>query len=117
MLQFDYWGKRSCGFGFCRVGFLSQGKKMEGQEFLDVNQVMRKAIVHENSDRDHRSYGRFKEGGAKEREKQNMNYVDNESVSGDGDEAEVCVAEWVDTLADKQISCSFLKPNVAKKLK
>jgi hypothetical protein len=31
------------------------------------------------------------------------------------DEAEVCVAEWVDTPKDKPITCTFLKPGPGKK--
>jgi hypothetical protein len=31
-------------------------EKLEGQEFLDVNKVLQRAIVHENRTRDHRSY-------------------------------------------------------------
>jgi hypothetical protein len=29
---------------------------MEGQEFHDISQVLQRAMVHENHDRDHRSY-------------------------------------------------------------
>jgi hypothetical protein len=31
-------------------------EKLEGQEFLVVNKVLQRAIVHENRTRDHRSY-------------------------------------------------------------
>jgi hypothetical protein len=31
------------------------------------------------------------------------------------DEAEVCVAEWVDTPKDRPITCTFLKPGSGKK--
>jgi hypothetical protein len=37
-------------------------KKLEGQEFTDVNQVMQRAIAHENRARDGRTLRRFKEG-------------------------------------------------------
>jgi hypothetical protein len=39
------------------VGFSSYlWEKMEGQEFLDVNQVLQKAAVHENHAKEHKSY-------------------------------------------------------------
>jgi hypothetical protein len=39
-------------------------EKMEGQEFIDVNQVLQRAVLHENSAKDHRSHSRFKESGS-----------------------------------------------------
>jgi hypothetical protein len=84
---------------------------MEGQEFLDVNQVLQRTVVHENRAKDNKSYGWFRDSGVKEREKNHVNCVDRES-SSDGDN-EVCVAEWVDTPKDKAIS--FLKPNTGKR--
>jgi hypothetical protein len=85
----------------------------EGQEFLDVNQVLQRAIIHENRARDHRSYSRFRDSGSKEREKSHVNCVEEESASDD--DAEVCVTEWVDMSRDKPILCSFLKINPGKK--
>jgi hypothetical protein len=66
-------------------------EKMEGQEFLDMNQVMQKAMAHENWARDHRSYSRFRENGAKEKEKHDINCVDGDSASGDEDK--ICVTK------------------------
>jgi hypothetical protein len=88
-------------------------KKLEGQEFLDVNQVLQRVVVHENCARDLRSYNRFRDSGSKEREKSHANCVEEESASDD--EAEVCVTEWVDTSRDKLIPCSFLKINHGNK--
>jgi hypothetical protein len=88
-------------------------EKLEGQEFLDVNQVLQRAIVHENGARDHRSYSRFRDSGSKEREKSHINCVEEESASDD--DVEVCAAKWVDTSRDKPIPCSFLKINPSKK--
>jgi hypothetical protein len=34
-------------------------KKMEGRDFLDVNQVLQKAVVHENRAKDNKSYNWF----------------------------------------------------------
>jgi hypothetical protein len=68
-------------------------------------------VAHENCARDHKLHDRFKENTF--REKQNVNCINEELASGE--EAEVCVAEWVDTPRDKLISCSFLKPNAVKK--
>jgi hypothetical protein len=88
-------------------------ERMEGKEFIDVNQVLQRDVVHENRAKYHSSYGRFKENGSKEMKKHNVNYIDEESTSDN--EVEVCVAEWVDTPKDKPISCSFLKPIVSKR--
>jgi hypothetical protein len=86
---------------------------MEGQEFLDVNQLLQRAVVHENHTKDHRSYNRFKENNSKEREKAHVNCVSKESSSEEDNE--VCVVEWVDTPKEKPVSCSFLRPNPDKK--
>jgi hypothetical protein len=86
---------------------------MEGQEFMDVNQVLQRAVAHENRAKDHRSYNQFKESNHRDGEKNHVNYVDEESTS-EG-ETEAHVAEWVDTPKDKPISCSFLRPSAAKK--
>jgi hypothetical protein len=81
-------------------------EKMEGLNFADVQCV----VINENCARDNWSYSRFKEAG-KDKDKQVANLVDEESAE-DGD-VEICVVEWVDT--PRPISCSFLKPNEAKK--
>jgi hypothetical protein len=88
-------------------------EKMEGQQFFDVNQVLQWAVAHENRAKDQSSHGRFKENTFREREKQNVNCVSEESASDE--EGNVCVAEWVDMPKDKPISCSFLKPNAIKR--
>jgi hypothetical protein len=59
---------------------------------LDVNQVLQRAVVHENRAKEHGAYSWFKEIG---KEKLGVNFVDKESAK-DAD-AEVCVTEWVDT--------------------
>jgi hypothetical protein len=78
-------------------------EKMEGQEFLDINQVMQREMIYMNHAKDHRSYSQFRENGSKEREKHNVNCIDEESTSRY--EAELCVAELVDTPKCKLISC------------
>jgi hypothetical protein len=88
-------------------------EKLEGQEFTDVNQVLQRAVAHENRLKDHRSYDQFRERDIKEKDKGHVNCVENES--GSDSETEVCVAEWIDTSKDKPISCSFLKPNPGKR--
>jgi hypothetical protein len=84
---------------------------MEGHDFVDMNQVLQRAVGYENRVRDNKSYGQLKEGATRERKKQVVSFVD-EDTPRDGD-AEVCVAKWVDT--PKPITCSFLKPNANKK--
>jgi hypothetical protein len=86
---------------------------MEGQVFIEVNQVLQRAVAHENHAKYNRTYGRFKDETTREKEKHSANFMDEESA-GDSD-AEVCVVEWVDILKHKPISCSFLKPNSGRK--
>jgi hypothetical protein len=83
---------------------------MEGQDFTDADQVLQCTVIHENHARDNRSYSRFKDV-SRDKDKSVVHFVDEESAEG-GD-AEICVAEWVHS--PKPISCSFLKPNEAKK--
>jgi hypothetical protein len=84
-------------------------EKMEGQEFIGVNQVLQRALSRENRAKDGRSYRRFKDSSSQDKEKHSMSYVDGEAKS-EGDN-EICVAECVETFKDKPISCLFLKPN------
>jgi hypothetical protein len=88
-------------------------KKVEGQEFFNMNQVLQRAVIHENHPRDQKSYSQFRDGSHKERDKGNMN--DLEEGSASEEEVEVCVAEWVDTPRDKPISCSFLRHGAGKR--
>jgi hypothetical protein len=88
-------------------------EKLEGHEFTDVNQVLPRVVVYENHANDSRAYGRFKDGGSREKDKHTVNILDDESAS-DGD-MEVCVAEWVDTPSHKPFSCSFMKPKSGRK--
>jgi hypothetical protein len=37
-------------------------EKVDGQEFLDINQVLQWVVLHENHAKDHRSHSQFKEG-------------------------------------------------------
>jgi hypothetical protein len=77
------------------VGLASYLKeRMEGQDFIDVNQVMQCVVAQENRAKDGKSYGRFRDNGTREKEKHGVNFVDEDSAS-DSD-AEVCAAEWVD---------------------
>jgi hypothetical protein len=39
--------------------------------------------------------------------------MDEEADDEEGNE--ICVAEWVENLGDKPISCSFLKPNEGRR--
>jgi hypothetical protein len=68
--------------------------------------------MHENQAKESKSYGRFRETGSKE--KPSMNYVEENSDSDDED-ADVCVAEWVNAALGKPLACAFLKPNLGKK--
>jgi hypothetical protein len=88
-------------------------EKMEGQDFVDVNQVLQRAVVHENRSRDQRSHRQFRDNNTRDKEKQGVDFVAEETSNGS--DVEVCVAEWADTLKNKPITCSFLKPNMDRK--
>jgi hypothetical protein len=40
---------------------------MEGQDFIDVNQVMQCVVAQENRAKDGKSYGRFRDNGTREK--------------------------------------------------
>jgi hypothetical protein len=88
-----------------------KGKKMEGHDFVDVNQVLQWAVGHENRAKDHKPHCQFRDVTTKEREKQVVNLV-GEGTDED-DNVEVCVAERVNM--QKPVSCSFLRPNTGRK--
>jgi hypothetical protein len=56
-----------------------------------VNQVLQRDVVHENRARDQRSYNRFKDNNHRDRDKGNVNYMEESMASEE--EGEVCVAE------------------------
>jgi hypothetical protein len=76
--------------------------KLDGQEFSDTNQLLQRALPHEN----HAKSSQFTN---KDKEKHHVNFVDEEADNEEGNE--ICVAKWVENPRDKPISCSFLKPN------
>jgi hypothetical protein len=79
--------------------------KLEGQEFLDTNQFLQRALPYEN----HAKCSQFQDNANKDKEKHHMHYVDDEVEDEVGNE--ICVDEWVEEPGDKSILCSFLKPN------
>jgi hypothetical protein len=102
VLQSNYWGEGSHRLSFCRLVIILEGE--DGGARVDgCEPSAQRVVAHQNCAKDHRSYGRFKESNEREREKNHVNYVDEESASSG--EAEVCVAEWVNTPKDKPISC------------
>jgi hypothetical protein len=76
-------------------------EKLEGQDFVSVNQVLQRAVTHENFSKDTRPHIRFREG-RREKERSNVGAVD-EGLSSD-DDAEVCVTEWVDVPKGKPVT-------------
>jgi hypothetical protein len=87
-------------------------EKLEGQDFADVNQVLQRAVVHENCARDGMSHDRFREG-SKDKERSNVGMVDESPTSDD--DIEICVTEWVDTPKGKPVHVPFLKPGPGKR--
>jgi hypothetical protein len=76
-----------------------------------VNQVLQRAVGYENRAREHKAYGRFKE--VVNKDKSGVNCIEEDSVSEE--DTEVCIAKWMDTLKEKPLVCSFLKPSPGKK--
>jgi hypothetical protein len=70
-------------------------------------------MLHENCAKEHHSSGQFKESSSRDRDRQQVDCMGDKSASEE--EAEVCMAEWVDTPRDKPVSCSFLRPSARKK--
>jgi hypothetical protein len=79
--------------------------KLDGQEFSDTNQLLQCALPYENCAKS----SRFWDCANKDKEKYHVNFVDEEA--DDEEDNKICIAEWVEKLEDKPISCSFLKPN------
>jgi hypothetical protein len=91
-------------------------EKMEGHNFVHVNQVLQRTTIHENRARDQRSQSQFRDNNTWDREKQGMNSVDEEA-SNDESDAGIYVAEWLDMPKNKSITCPFLKPISGQKTK
>jgi hypothetical protein len=85
--------------------------KMEGHDFVDMNQVLQRAMAYESRAKEHETFGQFKEVTSKENPGANL----VEEGSASDEDAEVCIAEWVDTPKDKPIACSFFKPRLRKR--
>ena len=91
--------------------------KLEGQEFLDVNQVLQKALAQENRAKENKKYSRFEDNRSKEEDNHAataLNY-DSNSASASEDDVNICVAEWVQASKSKSFACSALKPTPARK--
>jgi hypothetical protein len=73
--------------------------KLDGQEFSDTNQLLQRVLPYENRAKS----SRFRDSANKDKEKHHINFME--------EEAEICIAEWVENPRDEPISCSFLKPN------
>jgi hypothetical protein len=91
-------------------------EKMEGQNFVHVNQVLQRTTIRENCARDQQSQSQFRDNNTWDREKQGMNSVDEEA-SNDESDAGIYVAEWLDMPKNKSITCPFLKPISGRKTK
>jgi hypothetical protein len=75
----------------------------DGQEFSDINQLLQCALPYENRAK----FSRFKDNSNKDREKHNINFVDEEASDEEGNE--ISIAEWVEKLEDKPGSlCQLL---------
>lgn len=91
-------------------------EKLDGQEFLGINQVLQKALIQENRAKEVKQYSRFKDGKNRDKEKHAVNTVDcsDEDLASDED-TDICVAEWVHTSKTKPFVCTALKPAPTKR--
>jgi hypothetical protein len=89
--------------------------KLEGQEFLDVNQVLQKALAQENRAKDIKQYSRFEDNANKEKEGHIINVADYDNASAREYDIDICVAEWVQESESKPFACSALTPTPVKK--
>jgi hypothetical protein len=80
--------------------------RLDGQDFLDMNQVLQRAVIQENRAKEHKLYGRFKDTSSKEKLAVNFMEEDEEC----DEDTEVCITEWVDMAKGKPLACAFLKP-------
>jgi hypothetical protein len=65
--------------------------ELEGQEFLDVNHVLQKALTCENWDKYVKQYSRFEDNIIREKEDQIVNTLDYKGVSASDDNTDICV--------------------------
>lgn len=91
-------------------------EKLDGQEFLGINQVLQKALIQENYAKEVKQYSRFKDGKNRDKEKHTVNTVDcsDEDLASDED-TDICVAGWVHTSKTKPFVCTALKPAPTKR--
>ena len=89
--------------------------KLEGQEFLDVNQVLQKALAQETRAREVKQSNWFRDNKNKDKVVPAVNTLECESDSASDDESDICVAKWVQTPKSKPFVCPALKPTPAKK--
>ena len=67
--------------------------KLEGQEFLDVNQVLQQALAQENRAKEIKQFSRFKDN--RNKDNHAVNILDYDSDSASEDDVDICAAEWV----------------------
>jgi hypothetical protein len=89
--------------------------KLEGQEFLDVNQVLQKALAQENQANEFKQYSQFEDNANKGKEGHIINVVDYDNASAREYDIDICVAEWVQESESKPFACSALTPTPVKK--
>jgi hypothetical protein len=104
VLQTNDWEKDLTNLAFVGPS-VALRDKMEGTDFLDINQVMQQALVHENWAKGQRVHGQYREMGTKD--KPGVNCIDESSDIEE--EMEVCITEWVESPKDKPLACSFLR--------
>jgi hypothetical protein len=90
-------------------------EKLEGQEFLDVNQVLQKALAHENQAKEIKKQSRLKENMNKEKENHMVKDLEYDGDSASGDYIDICIAEWVQAPTSKPFACSALNPTPTKR--
>ena len=89
--------------------------KLEGREFLDVNQVLQKALAQENRAKEIKQSSRFKDNRNRDKVNHAVNTLGYDSDSASEGDVDICVAEWIQAPKSKPFACPALKPTPAKR--
>ena len=84
-------------------------EKLEGHDFVDVSQVLQKALAQESRAKESRNFHRSSDKTSKN-DRPGMNMVEYDSESSDDEGTDTCVAEWDWASKSKPFVCSALKP-------
>uniref|UniRef100_J3NCY2 Retrotransposon gag domain-containing protein n=1 Tax=Oryza brachyantha TaxID=4533 RepID=J3NCY2_ORYBR len=80
-------------------------EKLEGKVFLDVSQVLQQALGQESRARESKNFQR-----SNDKSSHPVNLVEDDIMSSDDENIDICAAEWAWASRAKPFVCSALKP-------